>query len=117
MEATAQVSSSLLIETHKSVKKSFKEGAVRPAAVMKATEMNDYDICDLCNCKLTDKEFLNASAHNCSSCNKKYHTNCLKLPDKQCNKGYVELNWRCPECIRCTNCLSSSQNSKNIVIC
>lgn len=46
----------------------------------------------------------------CSECNDAWHIQCLEFSDYQQKIGSVEKNWRCPSCIRCTNCKSMVGN-------
>jgi len=46
----------------------------------------------------------------CSKCRGKYHQECLDEYSR--NIGHSEQAWRCPDCIRCTNCLSTKQSEQ-----
>jgi hypothetical protein len=75
----------------------------RKAPLLRDSSMRPGDRCVLCNYQAQGIDHL-----RCSCCSKVFHEQCCLLQPKRLHNlflGLRELNWRCPDCVRCVNCL------------
>lgn len=77
-------------------------------ALIKKVSLSDR--CCACNYLAQGIEHL-----KCSNCSKVYHEQCLKKKNLG-QLGVREEEWRCTDCIRCTNCLSI-KNRNQLLMC
>ena len=78
----------------------------------KYLQQQGHKSCKKCNYK---KEGI--SILTCSECKDAWHVQCLEESDFQQKVGMAEKLWRCPTCIRCTNCRSMVGNKQLMLLC
>ena len=74
-------------------------------------QTNSNLICKKCNYQREGVGLL-----HCSECHDAWHVQCLEEEHQQ-HPGVAEKQWRCPTCIRCTNCKSMVGNKKLMLVC
>jgi hypothetical protein len=93
------------------------EDQERKAPLLRDSSMRPGDRCVLCNYQAQGIDHL-----RCSCCNKVFHEQCCLLQPKRLHQlylGFRETNWRCPDCIRCVNCLclGGKSQSQQLLVC
>lgn len=86
-----------------------KESAVKHSHLLQ--QANSNLTCKRCNYQREGVGLL-----NCSECHDAWHVQCLDEEYQQ-HLGVAEKQWRCPNCIRCTNCRSMVGNKKLMLAC